>query len=83
MLVLGRNPDQDIVLFVKGEVVATVKLLSIRGNKAILGFEADADVRIMRKELLPAAEDQKQAAAVLLFVLLLDLTGLSLEGFKE
>lgn len=53
MLVLRRKPDQEVVIRVPGrDKPIVVGVLSIDRRSVALGFAADADIEIMRKELV-------------------------------
>jgi carbon storage regulator len=54
MLVLSRKPGEKIVL--GGNITLTV--VEVRGNQVRLAFEAPDDVRILRGELVPEADEQ-------------------------
>lgn len=49
MLVISRKRDESVVLFTSDGPI-TVELVDIRGNKVRLGFDAPADVCILREE---------------------------------
>ena len=50
MLTLTRKKGEIIDIFVGGRTIE-VKVHSFRGNQVILGFEADKDVIIHRREI--------------------------------
>ena len=55
MLTLGRKVMETVVLLKDGKVIAEVTLIRIKsGNTASIGFEADKEIKIIRKELLDA-----------------------------
>ena len=57
MLALTRKLDEDLELrSPSGEVLATIKVLEVRGARVRLGIEAPKDVSIVRKELIPTGE---------------------------
>lgn len=65
MLVLSRKPGEELVVSHQGvEIVVTV--VSLRKGAVRLGFQAPADVQILRRELLtkpaPAEEPPARAA---------------------
>lgn len=52
MLVLSRRIGERIMLLnAEGEVIATVVLTDLRGDKARIGIEADRSMRIIRPEV--------------------------------
>ena len=53
MLVLSRKKNQTIRI---GDEII-VKVIDVRGGVVRLGFEAPADVSIMRSELIPGHDD--------------------------
>lgn len=56
MLVLSRKRNEEIVLRVKGEVVATITVVDIRGDKTRIGVESGDEVIIHRKEVDDAVQ---------------------------
>lgn len=55
MLVLTRYENQDIVIVVPGRKdPIVITLVRINGDKARLGFEADNDISIHRREVYEA-----------------------------
>ena len=48
MLILTRRPDESVII--DGNI--KIKILGVRGNQVRLGFEAPAEVNIVREELL-------------------------------
>ena len=55
MLVLSRNLDQEVII----NDNIKVKILKIRGNQVTLGFEAEKDITIHRKEIFERIQNQK------------------------
>jgi carbon storage regulator CsrA len=51
MLCLSRETNERIVIFVGGQIVATVMVVEVRGKKVRLGFDADPAVVIHREEV--------------------------------
>lgn len=58
MLVLKRKESKSIVIMVAGKAVK-VTLLKCHGASASLGISADADVHIVRSELLATGHDKE------------------------
>ncbi len=58
MLILSRNPSQQVVIGENADIIVTV--LSIHGNQVKLGFTASKDVPIHRLEVHKKIEDQKE-----------------------
>lgn len=56
MLVLSRKPDEDIVIRTPEGRTIVVKVVSLLPDKVRLGFTADTDVKIDRRELLTQKE---------------------------
>jgi len=50
MLALTRRIDEEIIISCGGEVI-TLKLLSVKNNRAILGFDSNKKIAVWRKEL--------------------------------
>lgn len=59
MLVLSRHKDEEVYIEVAGRLVK-VMLVDIRGDKVRLGFEADEDVAIHRKEVYEAIQRENK-----------------------
>lgn len=59
MLVLTRKSNESVVLGNNIEV----KVLAVRGDQVSLGFSAPADMRIHRKEVYEAIQQENRAAA--------------------
>ncbi len=58
MLVLARKVEQEVLIRVPGrDKPIIVSLLSIGRSSAALGFAADKDIEIMRKELVEGGEE--------------------------
>lgn len=51
MLVLDRKREQEVLIRVPGREPIVVKVLNIGEKRIRLGFAADADIEILRKEL--------------------------------
>jgi carbon storage regulator CsrA len=52
MLVLTRKENERIVVVNKeGEIIMTICLTAIQGNKVRLGFEAGSELEIWRQEV--------------------------------
>ena len=56
MLVLSRYANGRVVIVVGGQVVASLMVTEIRGDKVRLGFEAPDHVEIHREEVWEAME---------------------------
>lgn len=56
MLVLSRKHDEDIVIKTPEGRTIVVKVVQIVGDKVRLGFTADPDIIISRRELLTQEE---------------------------
>lgn len=52
MLVLDRKVEQEILIQVPGREPIVMKVLSVGEKRAKLGFDADDDIKIFRKELV-------------------------------
>ena len=52
MLVLSRHTDEEVVFLLPDGREIVLKVVSIQGDKARLGFTADRDVKILRREVL-------------------------------
>lgn len=68
MLVLTREVDQDVVIFVDpqnlkpGVTEITVKIVSLQGNKCRLGVSAPKEIPVHRKEVADAIAREGQRA---------------------
>ncbi len=55
MLVLSRQIDEKVIIYRENngniDIIATITLVDIRGDKARLGFEADKSITIHREEV--------------------------------
>lgn len=51
MLVLSRIAGEWLDFYRNGEVVMSIRINNVRGNKVSLGIEAPDDYRIMRREI--------------------------------
>ena len=58
MLILSRKPGEAIKINEDIEI----KILDINGDKVRIGIAAPGDVKILRSELVPIAENNKEAA---------------------
>lgn len=58
MLVISRKTGESVVI---GDGIEIV-LLEVSGDKAVLGFNADRSIRIMRKELVSTVKENITAA---------------------
>jgi carbon storage regulator len=58
MLILSRNPSQEVVIGENADIRVTV--LSIEGNQVKLGFTASKDVPIHRFEIHQKIEQEKK-----------------------
>lgn len=58
MLVLSRRPKETIVITV-GNRQVIVTVTEIRGDKVRLGFDADRDIAINRREVLERQRCEK------------------------
>ncbi len=54
MLVLSRKKSREVLLIKGDEVIATVVVAEIRGDKVRLGFDANDDIVIHRREVYEA-----------------------------
>lgn len=63
MLVLTRKSEQKIVLG-KGKDAIVVTILKINGDYVSIGFEAPADVVILREEVLREIEKENEGGAI-------------------
>ena len=61
MLVLSRLVGEDCIITV-GDKRIVVRLVETRHGKARLGFNADADVHIHRREIQEAIDFQKKSS---------------------
>ena len=61
MLILGRKPDESIII--GDEIVVTV--LAVDGDKVKIGIVAPAHVRILRQELYETIREENLRAASL------------------
>jgi carbon storage regulator CsrA len=61
MLILGRKPGETVVIGGGGGVpsVVRVTVIQVVGNRVKLGFEADADVPVLRLELWEGSSEQR------------------------
>ncbi len=60
MLVLKRKEGKSLVIMVAGKTVKVTLLKCHRGgNSASIGINADADVHIVRSELLATGNDKE------------------------
>lgn len=63
MLKLERKVGEGFVLSYRGEVLGTISLAEIRGERrASLCFDLVEECRVMREELVAAAEPSPSAA---------------------
>lgn len=51
MLVLNRIAGEWLDFYRNGEVVMSIRINNVRGNRVLLGIEAPDDYRIMRREI--------------------------------
>ncbi len=69
MLVLSRDVDQDIVIFVDpsklepGVTEIVVKIVDVRGSKVRLGISAPTEIPVHRREVAEAIARENQNAA--------------------
>ncbi len=63
MLVLTRQPEEEIIISFKGKRVK-IKVLSVDNRKVSLGFEADLEVSILRSELQANEKTSPAEAAI-------------------
>ncbi len=61
MLVISRKTGEAVVI---GENIE-ITVLEVSGDKAVLGFDAERSIRIMRKELVGTVKENISAAASL------------------
>lgn len=54
MLVLSRKPDERIVILKDGTPLVTITVARIQPSVVRLGFDADPEYKIVRKEILDA-----------------------------
>lgn len=59
MLVITRRKGEELKI---GDSV-TVKILAMNGNRVSIGIEAPDDVRIVRGELKPQKDEEKESDA--------------------
>jgi carbon storage regulator len=57
MLVLTRKPGERTIIHDRIEIT----VLAVKGDRVVLGFEADASIPIMRSELAERIEREDQA----------------------
>lgn len=50
MLALMRKEKQFVDLLIGGQVIATICVIDIKGNRVKLGFDAGQEVRIERRD---------------------------------
>ncbi len=62
-LVLTRQAEQEVVVVVRGHIIMTIRVASIRGDKVRIAFEANRDFDIHRKEVFESimAEEQQRS----------------------
>ena len=58
MLVLSRHPDEEIVVTLPDGREIVLKVVGLSGGRVHLGITADADITVLRREVL----DRIQAA---------------------
>jgi sRNA-binding carbon storage regulator CsrA len=51
LLILTRRKEETVDLYIHGELVASVTFLGQHGREIRLGFDAQKEVTIMRREL--------------------------------
>jgi carbon storage regulator len=61
MLILWRKRRERLIIG-EGENTIIIDVINIRGDKVRLGIEAPRDIRVLRQEVLTAAESRLQAA---------------------
>ena len=59
MLVLSRHKNEEVYITI-GDKLVKVVVVDIRGDKIRLGFEADLDVGVFRKEVYEAIGRAKE-----------------------
>ncbi len=65
MLVLTRTREEEIVVTLPDGREVVIRVLDvIHGNKVSLGFTADEDIGIYRRELLTALQAAKKASEI-------------------
>lgn len=57
MLVLSRRKNEEIYIVVNGKMIK-IMLVDIRGDRVRLGFEADQDVGVYRKEVYETIQSE-------------------------
>jgi len=59
MLVLSRKENEEVYIII-GDRIVKIMLVELRGDKARLGFEADSDIQVHRKEVYEAIQREKE-----------------------
>jgi carbon storage regulator CsrA len=57
MLVLKRYVEDDTILMIGDQQIASIKVVEIHGNSVRLGFDCPNDVRIIRPKVVKENEE--------------------------
>ena len=61
MLILTRYPGDSVII---GDLEVTVKVLEIKAGNVVLGFDAEPNISILRKELLNKPKPTRKESTV-------------------